>query len=364
MRFPVVLRHTLLACCLTLALAPHARAQVGSTTDIILGKVVAPDNSPVAGARVEVTSNETGITRRKTTNERGEYSILFPDGGGAYRIRATFVGYAPYEANIARQADEDRLEHDIRMSRNPQVLSAVTVRASNRDNQADRPTPGSTERNLTPAQLDRLPIDKGDLATVATLAPGVVGTAATDSTAASFSVAGQPTNQNQITLDGLTFGSGSVPQEAVRSTRVITSTYDVSRGQFTGGQVASTTRGGTNNLQGVFTYQLRDPDLEFVDESSASFGQKYQQNQLSFGIGGPIIEDEAFVFGAASISRRTNPISSLLAADPRTLARLGANPDSIQKFLGRLSTLGVAPTLPGIPPDRLADQASAIVRFD
>ncbi|HEY2066385.1 MAG TPA: carboxypeptidase regulatory-like domain-containing protein [Gemmatimonadaceae bacterium] len=368
MRTLAVLRHTLVAClfvALAALVAPRADAQVGSTTDIIMGKVTAPDNSPVAGARVEVTSAETGITRRKTTNERGEYSVLFPDGGGSYRIRATYIGYAPYEASVARQADEDRLEHDIRLSRNAQVLSTVAVRATNtRDNANDRPTPGSTERNLSAAQLDRLPIDKGDLATVATLAPGVIGTAATDSTAAVFSVAGQPTSQNQITLDGLSFGSGSVPQEAIRNTRVITSTYDVSRGQFTGGQVASTTRGGTNNVQGVVTYQLRDPSLEFVDESSASFGQKYQQNALSFGTGGPIVQDEAFVFGAASISRRTNPLSSLLAANAQTLARLGASPDSVQKFLGRLGTLGVAPTLPEIPPDRLADQASAIVRFD
>ncbi|HEY2026454.1 MAG TPA: carboxypeptidase regulatory-like domain-containing protein [Gemmatimonadaceae bacterium] len=367
MRSLALVRHTLVVAsvaALVALIAPRASAQVGSTTDIIMGKVLAPDNSPVAGARVEVTSAETGITRRKTTNERGEYSILFPDGGGSYRIRVTYIGYAPYESSVSRQADEDRLEHDIRLSRNPQVLSTVAVRASNRDNANDRPTPGSTERNLSAAQLDRLPIDKGDLATVATLAPGVIGTPATDSTPAVFSVAGQPTSQNQITLDGLTFSSGSVPQEAIRNTRVITSTYDVSRGQFTGGQVASTTRGGTNNVQGVVTYQLRDPSLEFVDESSASFGQKYQQNALSFGTGGPIKQDEAFVFGAASISRRTNPLSSLLAADPQTLARLGANPDSVQKFLAGLSTIGVGPTLPEIPPDRLADQASALVRFD
>lgn len=330
-----------------------------------MGKVVGPDATPIAGARVELTSSETGITRRKTTNERGEYSILFPDGGGSYRIKATFLGFAPYTANVVRQADEDRLEHDIRLTRNPQVLQAVTVRATNtRDNQNDRPAPGSTERNLSPAQLDRLPVDKGDLNSVATLAPGVVGAAATDSTPASFSVAGQPTSQNQITLDGLSFGSGTVPQEAVRSTRVITSTYDVSRGQFTGGQVASTTRGGTNNVQGVLSYSLRDPSLEFVDESSASFGQKYQQNSFSFGLGGPIRQDEAFVFGAASISRRTNPLTSLIAADPQTLARLGANPDSVQRFLSGLGSIGMPPTLPGVPTDRLADQASAIVRFD
>jgi hypothetical protein len=359
-----VLRSILLVLLLAAAAATRVDAQVGSTTDIVMGKVVAPDSSPIAGARIEVTSAETGITRRKETNDRGEFSILFPDGGGSYRLRASFLGYAPFTTTVQRQADEDRLVVNVRLSRNPQVLQAVTVRATNRDNQADRPTAGSTERNLSAAQLDRLPVDKGDLAAVATLAPGVVGTAATDSTPASFSVAGQPTSQNQITLDGLSFGSGSVPQEAVRSTRVVTSTYDVSRGQFTGGQVASTTRSGTNNVQGVFTYALRDPTFEFVDESSASFGQKYQQNSFSFGAGGPIREDEAFAFGALSLSRRTNPLSSLAVADAQTLSRLGASPDSVQRFLARLGAIGVAPTIPGIPTERLADQASALVRFD
>jgi len=344
--------------------ASAVQAQVGSTTDIIMGKVLAPDSTPVVGARIEVTSNETGITRRKETNERGEFSILFPDGGGAYRLRASYIGYAPYEVAVQRQADEDRLIVTVRLSRNPQVLQTVTVRGTNDRGAQDRPTAGSVERNLSAAQLDRLPVDKGDLAEVATLVPGVIGTAGTDSTPAAFSIAGQPTNQNQITLDGLSFGSGSVPAEAVRATRVITSTYDVGRGQFTGGQVASTTRGGTNNVQGVVSYALRDPDLEFVDSSSATFGQKYQQNSLNLGAGGPIVRDVAFVFGAVSLSRRTNPLSSLLAADPATLARLGASQDSVGRFLTRLASIGVAPTLPGIPDDRLADQASALVRVD
>jgi len=365
MRASALLRYSFAALVILLTAALPARAQVGSTTDIIMGTVTGPDNNPVVGARVEVKSIETGITRRKTTNDKGEYSIIFPDGGGSYELHVTFIGYGPYTTNVNRQSDEDRLVANVRLTRAPQVLAAVQVRARNDNGAAnDRPTAGSTERNLTPAQLDRLPIDKGDLASIAALAPGVIGTSATDTTVASFSVGGQPTNQNQITLDGLSFGSGSVPSEAVRSTRVITSTYDVSRGQFTGGQVASTTRGGTNNIQGVFTYALRDPELEFVDESSATFGQKYQQNSLSFGVGGPIKEDEAFIFGAASVSRRTNPLSSLLAANELTLGRLGASPDSVARFLTRLNTMGVRATLPGIPDERLADNASAITRFD
>ena len=44
-----------------LCFASVANAQVGSTTDIIMGKVLAPDSTPVVGARIEVTSNETGL---------------------------------------------------------------------------------------------------------------------------------------------------------------------------------------------------------------------------------------------------------------------------------------------------------------
>ena len=75
----------------------------------------------------------------------------------------------------------------------------------------------STERALTPDQLARMPIDAGDLALLATLAPGVVAIPGTDSTAASFSVAGQRPGDNNVTLDGVSFGAASVPQDGVRA---------------------------------------------------------------------------------------------------------------------------------------------------
>ena len=122
LRVILVVRPLLLAFCLVIVLVGRADAQVGSTTDIIMGKVIGADSAPVAGARVEVTSAETGITRRKTSNERGEFSVLFPDGGGSYTLRASFLGYAPYSGTVQRQADEDRLEVTVRLTRNPQVL--------------------------------------------------------------------------------------------------------------------------------------------------------------------------------------------------------------------------------------------------
>ena len=149
MRASALLRYILAALVLLAAVAHPARAQVGSTTDIIMGKVTGPDDNPVAGARVEVKSIETGITRRKTTNEKGEYSILFPDGGGSYELKVTFLGYGPYSTSVNRQSDEDRLVANVRLTRAPQVLAAVQVRARNDNGAAnDRPTAGSTERSL------------------------------------------------------------------------------------------------------------------------------------------------------------------------------------------------------------------------
>ncbi|HEX2694041.1 MAG TPA: carboxypeptidase regulatory-like domain-containing protein [Gemmatimonadaceae bacterium] len=348
-----------------LAFIPSAQAQVGSTTDILMGRVAGADSQAIANARVEATSLETGITRGKTTDADGRYTIVFPDGGGSYRLSVRAVGQAPVTRTISRQGDEDRLITDIQMAPIATQLATVQVRApARRANAAQRPEPGSTERNLNPNLVNRLPVDAGDLAALAALAPGVIAVPGTDTTNASFSVAGQPANQNSITLDGLSFGAGSVPQEAVRNTRVVTSTYDVARGQFTGGQVASTTRGGTNNLQGAFSYSHRDPSLEFAIDSSAAFGQEYTQNQVNFGAGGPLVKDKLFAFGALTFSRRTDPLLSLLAADPLTLERLGTNPDSVSRFLDVVQRFGLPLTSPLAPDQRLNDNTSALVRVD
>ena len=77
-------------------------AQVGSTTDIILGRVTGPDSHPLENARVEVTAVESGITRNRLTNAKGQYAIVFRDGGGAYTLRVTYLGMAPFQTAIQR----------------------------------------------------------------------------------------------------------------------------------------------------------------------------------------------------------------------------------------------------------------------
>ena len=359
----------LLAALLLAALAPRAGAQVGASTDIVTGTVRGPDGQPLGGARVEVTSIETGISRSKTTNDRGEYTILFPDGGGQYTLTVRAVGYQPSVTRLARIADEDRLVGDVRMGMQATQLSTVVVRGNQPPPRGgdERPTPGSTGSQLSGQQLQRLPVDASDPAAIAALTPGVVALSGGDSASNAFSVAGQRPDQNQVTLDGISFGAGGVPTEAVRNTRVVTSTYDVARGQFTGGQVSSTTRGGTNVNTGSFSYSLRDPSLELQGDDETqpgAFGSGYTQHQLSGGLGGPLKRGKAYWFASGQLRRRLDPLQSLVGANDATLLALGAQPDSAARLLSLLQGYGLPLTVGGVPTERTSDNGSAVVRLD
>jgi hypothetical protein len=350
---------------LGVAAATPAVAQVGSTTDIITGQVTNQQGAPVPGAQVTATSLETGVNRSRTTNAEGRYTILFPDGGGRYQLVVRALGQAPAQSTIERNSDEDRLVANVKLgAAATPTLSTVTVRARQGGPQTQqRPEPGNSERLVSTEQASRLPVDQNDLNALAALAPGVVSTSGNDSTPAGFSVAGQRPTQNNLTLDGVSFGSSSIPQEAVRGTRVITNTFDVARGQFTGGQIASTTRGGTNRRQGSATYSLRTPALQWNQGVSGPYGRGYTQNLVSGGFGGPIVQDKAFYFISGQYSRRTDPLTSLIGADPFSLEQIGVSADSVRQFLTTLQTLGIDPNQ-FLSESRASDNAGFLGRLD
>ena len=342
--------------------APLA-AQAASSTDIITGVVSNESGQPLADAVVTILSVETQVTRSAKTNAKGRYTILFPNGSGQYRLTVRFIGMVPVQRTIVRQADEDRIVANVKLSSTPVQLEELRVAARRQGPGDQRPSPGSTERNLTTDQVQRLPIDASDLALLATLAPGVVSITGNDSTPGGFSVAGQRPTSNNVTLDGLTFGGASVPQDAVRNTRVITSSYDPARGQFSGGLVASTTRSGNNQTQGTINYGLRDQNLT-VQSGDDAFATGFNQHQLSFGFGGPLVKDKLFLFGSGLGRFRGDELQTLLSATPTTLQRFGVAPDSADRLLTLLGTLGVPVNTDLAQGSRHTDDVSSLLRVD
>ncbi|HEU5218014.1 MAG TPA: carboxypeptidase regulatory-like domain-containing protein, partial [Gemmatimonadales bacterium] len=365
------MRHPMLAVMTLVGLVAgtaSATAQVGTTTDVLTGVVKDSTGKPIPEAIVEATSLETQVVRTTKTDPRGRYTILFPDGGGQYRLIVRSIGKTPVMRTIARQADEDRLVTNITLGTVATRLADVVVRARplgpvGRGAEGP-PTPGSTERAIPADRAARLPIDAGDLTILATLAPGVVSVTGSDSTAAGFSVAGQRPSSNSTTLDGLTFGGASVPQDAVRNTRVITNSYDVARGQFSGGQVATTTRSGTNSIQGTANYSLRDRDLSVSVGDTSAFTQGFTQHQLSAGAGGPLKRNKVFYFGSMSGRLRDDGLQSLLSTTPASLTRLGLAPDSAQRFLGFLTAHGLPLSAEDGATNRSTNDINALGRLD
>lgn len=349
---------------LVFILPATARAQIGTTTQIITGRVVGPDSQPLAGARIDVTSIETGVIKHTATHDDGRFSLLFRDGGAQYTVKITFIGMAPATVTLARQADEDRLVADVHMARTAVQLSAVQVRANaTRPGAPPASNAGGTAASLPPELLQRLPVTMGDLATIASLAPGVIPTAGNDSTPNSFSVAGQPANQNNVTVDGSSFLFGSLPQDAIRSARVITNAYDVSRGQFTGGQIATTTKSGTADFQGNATVNRQQPQLQFPNSTSPTFGQKYTQTTGSFGVGGPLLGENSFYFTSLQYDRKSEAVASLLDASSGALSNLGVNADSANRFEQIVSGYGLNGRT-GVPSTRTTQTTSALARID
>ncbi|MCA0377610.1 MAG: carboxypeptidase regulatory-like domain-containing protein [Gemmatimonadetes bacterium] len=344
--------------------APALQAQVGTTTEIIAGRVTDTDGQPIANARVQVTSVATGVARTTTSRTDGRFTLLFRDGGAQYRLQVTALGRAPANVVIARRGDEDRLVADVKLSSAATQLSSVQVRArAGRPGAPPASTAGGTEAVIPNAFLTRFPLTPGDLAAAASLVPGVVTVAGGDSTPASFSVGGQPANQNNVTLDGASFLFGTLPQNAVRAVRVVTNAYDPSRGQFTGGQIATTTLSGTPRTQGTFTATTLPTALQAPTVGATTFPQRTSQLLGSLGIGGPLRRNSSYYYLAAESDRRSEPRTTLRDASAASLARLGLANDSVQRFLGVVNATGLDAGI-GAPDDRVTTSHSVLGRID
>jgi hypothetical protein len=123
--------------------------------DVLTGRVVGPDGKALSGARVEAISVETEIVRTGVTDANGRYMIIFPDGGGRYVLRFTFLGMAEVVRQLTRDGEE-LLMANVQMTSQAIPIQGINV-------QAQRPQPGQGQAGeqsmaLTQEQLIRLPL--------------------------------------------------------------------------------------------------------------------------------------------------------------------------------------------------------------
>lgn len=350
---------------LSLSAAFSPLSAQGGNVDIIIGTVKDATGKAVQGAIVKAQSLETQVTRTATTNDKGRFTIIFNDGGGQYRVDVRAIGHQPFIQNVSRQSDDDRIMLDVRLGGQAvRVQDIVTRGQVGNANAVDRPTAAELSRTVTGEQAMHLPIDASDLSMLAALAPGVIFTGGTDSTGATFSVAGQSAESNTYLVNGATTDATTIPQDAVRSTRVTTNTYDVARGGFAGGQVSVTTKGGSNRVSGSLSSRLQDQHLAWGEATSNPFTSGQTREQLGAGFGGAIHKDHTFLFGSFQLNRSLAPMASLNLADPATLSRLGVSQDSVNRFTALVNATGLTALVGPVDPNRTSDQFQSTNRFD
>jgi hypothetical protein len=181
---------------------------------------------------------------------------------------------------------------------------------------------------ITGKQLDDVAMNGRNVLDYMKLVPGMVGLPdlhqSGTGSLANFSINGTRQNQHEFTIDGAsnvdTGDNGgthvTLNTDAIEEVKILTSNYQAEFGKAAGGQIAVTTKSGTNQWHGNARFFHRHEGLNaneyFNLKSELANGQKnapplYRYNDIGYQLGGPIKKDRLFVFWSQEFFRQLVP---------------------------------------------------------
>ena len=319
---------------LVLVFSSIASAQV--TTGSISGTVADETGAVLPGVEVTINNLDTGLSRTAISDDRGAYRApSLPVG--PYEIRGALAGFQTavrtgITLTVGREAVVDL---ELRVGEITEQV-VVTGEASLVE------TTQSTVSDLVDERKIRdLPLNGRDFAQLAMLQAGVVNSISAPRSqigneGVKLAISGTRSTQSSILLDGtdirneLNTGTGSASGallgvETVREYQVITGAFSAEYGRFTGGVINAITKSGTNQLHGNVYAFHRNSALDarnFFDQEDVP---PFKRNQYGFTLGGPIVADKTFFFGAfEGLRERLN--ESFVASVPGTDLAAGKLP--------------------------------------
>ena len=291
-------------------LATSAFAQT-STTGSIEGLVTDPNGAAVKGAAISVTSPNLIKTQTATTGDDGRYQILnLPPG--IYKVAVDAGGFAKFtsseiQVNLGRTSSAD-VALQLATATNTVIVTggaAVDVSAN------------TTGSNVSTEQFSNFPTQR-TVQGLYTIAPTVTRSGLRDATGRDRdpSVAGSSGPENNYILDGVNTtdpafgGSGAnLPFEFVQEVEIKTGAYGAEYGKSTGGIFNVITKSGGNEFHGdVFGYGTTKGLVREVKNFpfTGSAANGFSETDVGGDIGGPIIKDKLWFFGAFNPQRRKN----------------------------------------------------------
>jgi outer membrane receptor protein involved in Fe transport len=287
-----------------------------STTGSIEGTVTDQNGAPVPNVTITATSPALQGSQNTQSNGEGRYQILnLPPGKYTLTI-GKHAGFGQLEraditVNLSKTTTVD-------LTLLPEGTTAqVTITGS--DVAAVDVTSTTSGTNVTSEQFGNFPTSR-TVQGLYTIAPTVTGSGLRDASGRERdpSVAGSSGPENNYILDGVNTsdpafgGSGAnLPFEFVQEVEIKTGAYGAEHGRSTGGIFNVITKSGGNEFTGdVFGYfttkgMVRNVKDTAVPQVGAS-PQAFSEIDAGFDIGGPIIKDKLWFFGAFNPQRREN----------------------------------------------------------
>ncbi len=281
------------------------------TTGTLRGQVLDPQGAVVAGAKVTVTNEATGVAQLVQTTSAGTYNLpsLIP---GKYTVAVEAGGFRSFvKRGVSVLSDQENVA-DAQLllgSSNETVevnAGAVEVQTSsstlnnNYDSRAvvDLPNAGGA--------LNGSPLNLAVLAPNVVAQPGGV-------TGVGGSVGGTRPRDNNFVVDGVddnnlgvTGPNSTVIPDAVAEFGLQTNQFSADTGHSAGGQFNLVTKTGTNSWHGSGEEYFQNRNLNSLDNltaqaiSSGTLPGKpaYDNNRYGGTIGGPLVKNKWFIFGA------------------------------------------------------------------
>jgi outer membrane receptor protein involved in Fe transport len=312
---------------LGLGLMVHSPVSSQVVTATLTGSITDPSGASVPNATVKVTEQSTSVVRSTTTSIDGVYNVPYLNPG-IYRVEVDATGFKKYSQNVTLNVSTTaRLDATLTPG---SANETVTVTAEAPALQTDR---AEVAKNFSTQAVAELPVANRNFQALAGLVAGVSPPVQNFTTAEDpqgttfFNANGQGNSSNNTIVDGVdntnpTLGlSIYLPSpEVVEEVHVSTSNYSAEFGRVGGAVVNATTKSGTNALHGSLWEFNRVAALAARDFFNKDTQTKpgYTRNEFGAAVGGPIIKDKTFFFGAyqgrylrqSSTSTNTVPASS------------------------------------------------------
>ena len=292
------------------ALAVGGLAGAQSTSASIRGTVV-DSSGPVAAADVTAVNVDSGFVFTATTRADGSFTLqsLPP---GVYQVS---VGSAAYAAQTQTVQVLLGQELTVRFELSPSGVFMGDVTVVGQSTRLLVDTRSSTvATNITPEQMESLPINNRNFLAFAGLAPGVRFTDDNDAQGQGFRSGGANPKQVNVFIDGVSYKNDIIqggafmqdasrgnpfPQSAVQEYRVLTQNYKAEYEKASAAVITAVTKSGGNQFHGDVFYLYQDKDMVSQDDFARERGDEkppYERKQLGLTVGGPIIQDKLHFF--------------------------------------------------------------------